>query len=195
MFGFGRSPNAVIDIRVDKVKKQSFTIKEKKEGDQVVTRKIPLFIKDQKVTGKIDIKLDNQKRLSHSGIKVELIGKIDIKSENALGSNFMCNGFDLEPSGTLYSDKTYDFNFDVFQKPYDSYYGKSVQLRYIIKVTIMQSGFGSKNIEKEIDLGVLTQKNFPEDQESPIVMEVGIDDLLNIKISIPTRNYWLDSVL
>lgn len=73
-------------------------------------------------------------------------------------SSFMCNGFDLEPSGTLYADKTYEFSFDVFQKPYDSYYGDTIKLRYLIRCTIFQGGFGSKPIIKEKDIGVLTEK-------------------------------------
>ena len=39
------------------------------------------------------------------GIRVELVGLIDISSDTEKGSSFMCNGFDLEPSGTIYSDK------------------------------------------------------------------------------------------
>lgn len=88
------------------------------------------------------------------GIRVELIGMIEVFTESEKGSSFMCNGFDLEPSGTLYNDKTYDFSFDVFQKPYDSYYGENFKLRYLIKCTIFQGGFGAKPIHKEIDIGV-----------------------------------------
>lgn len=93
---------------------------------------------------------------------MELIGQIDLSSENEKGSNFMCNGFDLEPSGTLYQDKMYDFSFDVFQKPYDSYYGDTIKLRYFIKCTIFIGGFGGKPIIKEKDIGVQSQKTMPE---------------------------------
>lgn len=48
------------------------------------------------------------------GIRVELVGLIEIYSQSEKGSTFMTNGLDLEPSGTLYNDKTYDFSFDVF---------------------------------------------------------------------------------
>ena len=109
---------------------------------------------NQKISGKIDIKLEQGRNLSHKGIKVELIGQIECKSEEEKSSSFMCNGFDLEPSGTLYNDKSLDFRFDVFQKPYDSYYGKTVFLRYLIKCTINKTGFGAKPIVKEIDIGV-----------------------------------------
>lgn len=113
-FSFGKTTNALIDILIDKPSKKTFTVKEKNSEGETTNRKIPLFIKDQKIAGKIDIKLEKSQKLSHSGIKVELIGRIDIQSRTEKGSTFMCNGFDLEPSGTLYSDKTYNFNFDVF---------------------------------------------------------------------------------
>lgn len=158
--------------------------------------KIPLFIRDQKVSGTIDIKIDKKKKLDHMGIRVELIGQIDLVSEVEKGSSFMCNGFDLEPSGTLYSDKTYDFCFDVFQKPYDSYYGDSITLKYLIKCSIFQGGFGAKPLTKEKDIGVIIEKEIPEVLgEDKVVMEVGIDDLLNIKIQIPRKHYYLDSSL
>ena len=48
------------------------------------------------------------------GIRVELIGQIEIYSQSEKGSTFMTNGLDLEPSGTLYNDKSYEFSFDVF---------------------------------------------------------------------------------
>lgn len=38
----------------------------------------------------------------------------DVTSEKVISSNFMCLGNDLEPSGTLYDDKIYQFKFDYF---------------------------------------------------------------------------------
>ena len=56
----------------------------------------------------------------------------------------------------------------------------------MIKCTIFQGGFGAKPITKEKDIGVLTERTPQNDSENDqILMEVGIDDLLNIKIHIP----------
>ena len=191
MFGFGSKSTAFIDINLNYNKKKTMTIKEIDSQGNETPKKIPLFVKDEKISGKIDIKLERGRKLDHMGIRVELIGMIEVKSSSEKNSTFMCNGFDLEPSGTLYTDKIYDFSFDVFQKPYDSYYGKNIKLRYLVKTTIMMSRF-SNPIIKENDIGVLTEKVIEEKEPTPINMEVGIEDLLNIKIEIPKNTYDLN---
>jgi vacuolar protein sorting-associated protein 26 len=82
----------------------------------------------------------------------------------------MSLGNDLEPSGTLYDDKVYQFKFDYFQKPYESYYGAEAKLRYLLRCTILR-GKLSKNIVKELDVGVYTYKK-PEKEDAPIQMDV-----------------------
>lgn len=44
-------------------------------------------------------------------------------------SDFMTMARELEPAGTLTSDKTFSFAFNKFEKQYESYYGISVRLR------------------------------------------------------------------
>ncbi len=112
MFVFGSKTNAFIDIHINKPSKKSLTVAPKNQEDS--PKKIPLFIKNDKISGTIDIKLDRKQKLDHMGIRVELIGIIEIDLDQEKNSTFMCNGFDLAPSGTLYSDKTFDFNFDIF---------------------------------------------------------------------------------
>ena len=76
--------------------------------------KLPIYKDEDKISGKIDIKIDGKNKLDHMGIKIELIGLIETDSKFILGSTFMSNGLDLEPSGTLYGNKEFDFSFDVF---------------------------------------------------------------------------------
>lgn len=105
----------------------------------------------------------------------------------------MSLGNDLEPSGTLYDDKTYKFKFDYFQKPYESYYGADAKLRYILRCTI-QRGKLSKNITKELDVGVYTYKK-PDRKDDPIQMEVGIDSVLSVSLNFPRSIYHLRDVV
>ena len=48
-------------------------------------------------------------------------------------SDFMTMARELEPSGVLTQDKTFQFAFNKFEKQYESYYGISVRLRFIIE--------------------------------------------------------------
>ena len=61
----------------------------------------------------------------------------------------MSNSIDLEPSGILYNDMNYDFQFDVFQKPYESYYGQFCKLRYFLRCTITTGTFKSDYIKEQ----------------------------------------------
>ena len=72
-----------------------------------------------------------------------------MNSTKVLASNFMSNAMDLEPSGTLYNDMNYDFHFDVFQKPYESYYGDYCKLRYFLRVTITTGTFKSDFVQEK----------------------------------------------
>ena len=119
------------------------------------TRQMPLFMGDDSVKGEVEIRLNEVRKMEHLGIKIELIGQIDVTNEKVISSNFMSLGNDLEPSGTLHDDKVYQFKFDYFQKPYESYYGAEAKLRYILRCTI-QRGKLSKNIVKELDIAVYT---------------------------------------
>lgn len=158
---------------------------------EVTSAKIPIYKGDDKISGKIDIR--SRKRFDHMGIRVELIGQIEVAGDASQTSTFMSNGLDLEPAGVKNEDQSYNFSFVVFQKPYDSYYGSSVKLRYFIRVTIQQSKYRAPLI-KEQDVGVLTTGGTDE-PTTPINLEVGIDDYVNIKIDFPKNVFDLKEVI
>ena len=167
------------------------TVKEKSKTGETSSKRIPVYTDNDTVKGRLDVRLHKKKKFEHNGIKVELLGIIETSDGQGGQSTFMSNGMDLEPAGNLYDDKTYDFEFKAFQKPYNSYYGESVKLRYIIRSTISISGYKS-SVKSEVDLGVLVNTDDEDDLEiKPINMEVGIDDLLNIKIDIPKNRFGL----
>lgn len=155
------------------------------------SQKLPLYIGDEKVSGKIEVR--TKKKFDHMGVKVELIGLIEVNTDAATNSTFMSNGLDLEAPGSISEDKTFNFSFNIFQKPYESYYGSTVRLRYIIRATIQLSKFKSP-IVKEQDLGVLVSSNYDE-EPSPINMEVGVEELINLKIDFPRDVFHLKDVI
>ncbi len=164
--------------------------KDPKTGE-TITQKLPLYVGDEKVSGKIEVR--TKKKFDHMGVKVELIGLIEVNTDAGTNSTFMSNGLDLEAPGYISEDRTFNFSFNIFQKPYESYYGSTVRLRYIIRATVQLSKFKSP-IVKEQDLGVLICNNY-EDDSSPINMEVGVEDLINLKIDFPRDIYHLKDVI
>lgn len=76
------------------------------------------------------------KKFEHLGIKVELIGHLEIVFDKNLSSDFMTQGKELEPAGILSEDKTYKFMFAKFDKVAETYNGSSGKIRYFVRVSI-----------------------------------------------------------
>ena len=55
----------------------------------------------------------------------------------------MSNGLDIEAPGVITEDRSYEFSFTFFQKPYESYYGTNVKLRYVIKASLLMPKYKS----------------------------------------------------
>lgn len=88
---------------------------------------------------------------------------------------------ELETAGVLYSDKQYSFDFATVDKPYDSYTGLNVRLRYFLKVTVTRQY--APNILAEQELVVQSTAEPPPSQSS-IKMEVRF--LLFLLLSLPS---------
>jgi len=181
---FGSEP--IIDIRIPD-HKRFVKVKDtnSKTGEKVL-KKLPLFVGEDRLRGEVEIRLQGGKKFEHMGIKVELLGLIDVASEKVVSSNFMSLGNDIEPSGSLMEDKTYPFSFDHFQKPYESHYGQNAKLRYLVRVTIMRSFYS--DIVKELDVGVYSYTK-PDVVDSQINMDVGIEGILAVTLNFPRSVY------
>ena len=118
---------------------------------------------------------------------------IDVLNDRSQSSDFLSVSRELEAPGTLHDDKTYEFIFSKADKPYETYSGIKIQLRYIIRVTINR-GYSSKVIKEE-EFAVSNVEEEPETQ-SLIKMEVGIEDCLHIEFEYNKGKYHLkDCVL
>ena len=76
---------------------------------------------------------------------------------------------ELETAGVLFSDKQYSFDFATVDKPYDSYTGLNVRLRYFLKVTVTRQYAPNLQAEQELVVQSTTE---PPASHSSIKMEV-----------------------
>ena len=127
------------------------------------------------------------------GIKVELIGLIELLQDRSNTYEFTSLVRELEPAGELSGAKQYPFEFTGVDKQYESYDGINVRLRYFVRVTIARQ-YSSKIVHEEtIRVHVATDE--PETNNS-IKMEVGIEDCLHIEFEYNKSKYHLkDAVL
>lgn len=144
------------------------------------SKQIPLFKEDEGVKGSLTVTLpDGGKRLEHTGVKIEMIGVIEMPHERQSMYEFTSLVRELEPSGAIeVSEKVYAFDFSSVEKPHESYYGRSVRLRYYLRATISRSYASNVVLEQDLWVQIL---GTPPPMNNTIKMEVGIEDCLHIE--------------
>lgn len=106
-----------------------------------------------------------------------ITGQIELYYDRGNHHEFVAFLKELARPGDLLQNTSYPFEFANVEKPYEVYVGSNVRLRYFLRVTI---GRRLSDIIKEVDIAVHTLCSYPE-MNSPIKMEVGIEDCLHIE--------------
>ncbi|OWM69094.1 hypothetical protein CDL15_Pgr025281 [Punica granatum] len=162
----------------------------KKDNGQIIM--VPLFQSQESIIGEVVIEPLQGKKLEHTGVKIELLGQIELYFDRGNFYDFTSLVRELDVPGELYERKTYRFEFSTVEMPYESYNGVNVRLRYILKVTI------SRNIVSNIvecqDFVVRNYTPLPSINNS-IKMEVGIEDCLHIEFEYSKNKYHLKDVI
>lgn len=153
---------------------------------------VPLFHEQENVVGEIRIEPLPGKKVEHTGVKVELLGQIELYFDRGNFYDFTSLVRELEVPGEISEPKVYPFEFANVEMQYESYNGVNVRLRYILKVTI--SRHYATNIVKEKDFWVRNIAVPPEINNS-IKMEVGIEDCLHIEFEYSKSKYHLKDVI
>jgi len=153
-----------------------------------------LFGAGDNVCGTVELEVNGNRKLEHVGVKVELIGLIEMLQDRSSTYEFTSLVRELEPPGELQGSKAYPFEFTGVEKAYESYDGINVRLRYFLRVTVMRQ-YSSRIVHEEtIRVHVATPEE-PETNNS-IKMEVGIEDCLHIEFEYNKSKYHLnDAVL
>ncbi|GAA0160741.1 membrane traffic protein [Lithospermum erythrorhizon] len=162
----------------------------KKEKGQTVM--VPLFQSQENISGQISIEPISGKKLEHNGIKVELLGQIEMYFDRGNFYDFTSLVRELDVPGELYERKTYPFEFSTVEMPYETYNGVNVRLRYVLKVTITR-GYAGSVVEYQ-DFVVRNYSPLPSINNS-IKMEVGIEDCLHIEFEYNKSKYHLKDVI
>ncbi|GMF27001.1 unnamed protein product [Phytophthora lilii] len=141
---------------------------------------LPLFREDEDVRGVLTVKVDSGKRLEHTGLKLELLGLIEVPLDRNAGYEFTHSVRELQSSGeAIEGEATFTFAFVNVDKPHESYYGRSVRLRYVLRATLARGNYASSLVQEQ-DLWVQRVAPPPPVDRS-IKMEVGIEDCLHIE--------------
>ncbi|KAK6591137.1 vacuolar sorting targeting 26 [Cryptosporidium xiaoi] len=160
-----------------------------------------IFSDGEDISGLATVAIRPGKKLDHQGIRVEVIGQIDVIYDQSSSYDFFSITKDLEPSGSLYETKHYKWRFNAVDKPYETYYGTNIQLRYFIRLTVLRAFAG--NIVKEVDFVVqnVGTEHVPgsisvsNKLNEGIKMEVGVEGCLHIELEYNKSTYHLKDVV
>lgn len=184
---FGQS--ADIDIVFDGAENRQHADIKTEDGKK---EKYLLYYDGETVSGKVNITLKKPgSKLEHQGIKVELIGQIELYYDRGNHHDFLSLVRELARPGDLIQNTSYPFEFANVEKPYEVYVGSNVRLRYFLRVTIVRR---LSDVIREVDIAVHTLSSYP-DTNSPIKMEVGIEDCLHIEFEYNKSKYHLRDVI
>lgn len=187
MFLFKPACDISIDLK-DKDSKEKFELK-KDNG----TETLYLYSGEDSISGTVFMNIPQGKTVDHLGLKIELLGQIELFYDRGNHFEFIALVQNLEPAGEYKESKSYPFEFLNVEKQYESYNGINVRLRYFLRVTLTR-GFTSSNIIKELDFWVHFYGTPPEFNNS-IKMEVGIEDCLHIEFEYNKSKYDLKEVI
>ncbi|XP_077236018.1 vacuolar protein sorting-associated protein 26A isoform X2 [Tasmannia lanceolata] len=188
LVGAFKSPcNVSIKFTDGRTRKQASI---KKENGQ--TTMVPLFQSQENIFGEVSIEPIQGKKVEHNGVKIELLGQIELYFDRGNFYDFTSLVRELDVPGEVYEKKTYPFEFSTVEMPYESYNGANVRLRYVLKVTISRYYLG--NIVEYQDIWVRNYTPLPTINNS-IKMEVGIEDCLHIEFEYNKSKYHLKDVI
>ncbi|XP_043709345.1 vacuolar protein sorting-associated protein 26A-like [Telopea speciosissima] len=162
----------------------------KKENGQTVM--VPLFQSQENIVGEVSLEPIQGKKVEHNGVKIELLGQIELYFDRGNFYDFTSLVRELDVPGEIYERKRYPFEFSTVEMPYESYNGVNVRLRYILKVTISRNYVS--NIVESQDFVVRNYTPLPSINNS-IKMEVGIEDCLHIEFEYGKSKYHLKDVI
>lgn len=164
----------------------------KRVGTGASEELVPIYSTDEPVKGGVEIKVDPGKKIEHLGIKIELVGQIEMFHDRGNCHEFCSVVRELAIGGVLAESTQYPFDFSSAEKSHESYNGLNVRLRYFIRVTITRNY--SSNYVKEQDF-IVQKVDAPPEAPPPIKMEVGIEECLHIEFEYDKQQYHLQDIV
>lgn len=186
-FAFGSTPVDVeIKLQGEEDRRQVEVKGEKDKKDMC-----PVYYDGESVVGTVNVRVRDGKKFQHDGIRIELIGSIELFYDRGNHYEFVSLAQELAAGGEMRQAQSYDFTFKNVEKQYESYSGINVKLRYYLRVTLARR-MGEVIKEKEV---WVHSYRMPPDSNTSIKMEVGIEDCLHIEFEYNKAKYHLKDVI
>ncbi|KAJ9095557.1 Vacuolar protein sorting-associated protein 26B [Naganishia adeliensis] len=199
LFGFGSTP-VEIDIKLTSEEtRRQVDLKPSTSSTAVTTvdksgekhESCPVYYDAESVEGMVTVRVKDGKKLVHEGIRMELVGAIEMFYDRGKDYEFLSLSQELAAPGEMRQAQFFPFLFKNVEKQYESYAGINVKLRYFLRVTIARR---MGDVVKEREIWVHSYR-MPPDSNMAIKMEVGIEDCLHIEFEYNKAKYHLKDVI
>lgn len=153
--------------------------------------KVFIYTDGEDICGSASIIVKPGKRVEHLGIKVEIVGRVEIPTDRSCVYDFFTIAKDLEPAGILVESRDYKWKFTSVDKSCETFWGNTAKVRYFVRLSV-QRPYGA-NITREQDFAV--QNLYPPPDTTSLKMEVGIEDCLHIEFEYDKSKYHTRDVI
>jgi vacuolar protein sorting-associated protein 26 len=175
-----------------------------------------VFSSGERISGELRLSVAGGKRLEHAGLKLELKGVLDVASEKA-PHEFAAQVLELSGPGALAGVTSVPFTFARAAAPVESYVGANARVAYLLRAVVTTRGtFAAAGaLSREVELVARNASAAPPppegvgggagvggaavaagaDPDSPVKLEVGIEDCLHIEFEYSRTRYHLGDVV
>lgn len=157
-----------------------------------ISETYPYYKDGDTVKGELVISPNIGKTVDHQGLKIELVGQIEVYYDRGNFYDFVALVREVEGPSEIKEEIKYPFEFPNVEMVNETYSGINVRVKYAIRFTMVRPYRGS--LVKEFPFVVRNAIIVPEINNS-IKMEVGIEDCLHIEFEYKKSKYHLKDVL
>lgn len=189
---------------------------DKRESVEVKTAKgrtetLLVYRDGETVKGSVTLRPRDAKKVEVLGVRVQLLGTIELQQESGSSSSsksphnddFLSFAQELESYREITGVQTYHFEFKNVEKQYESYRGIHARLKYHLKVTVARK---SADIVRQREFWVYqyrTEQTAPnpiasksiDDGAGTVKMDVGIENCLHIEFEFSKNKFPLKGVI
>ena len=161
--------------------------------DKGLKEKLPLYTTGDTIKGTVTIEPLTAKRVDHVGIRIQLLGQIEILCDKGSNQDFIAKVRELEGPGEFTNEeKVIPFEFTDLDLPHETYFGNNIRVKYLLKITVVRNY--AANVVKEVPFCVRNTAE-PSEIGQSIKMEVGIEDCLHIEFEYDKSKFHLKDTL
>ena len=169
-------------------------------------KEYPVFYDTDEISGNIELKLNNKKSLIYESVLVTISGILYINSSNSKSNTEIYKESQeisekKSPDIIINEISNFFFKFSPRIKPYETYLGNLIEIKYYIKAIIKTSNTNSPLlIENEVEIAclkpikkVLCDEIFFKENKKEI--NIGVENVIHVRINLLKTKFLLDDLI